>query len=374
MNLRHFSLLAVLGLAACAGTDNAPQPTPLEKIESRASLTPVWRNSHASAGLYRFVPDQENNRLFVASAEKGVIAYGMDDGREENRFRPEEGIAGGVLADKGLVMVGSIKGRLFAFDQVSGALKWKAQLSSEIVSPPVSAEGAVIVRTGDGKITALNIADGQQRWRYEVRMPALVLRTYAPATLADGAAFIGVPGGKVIALSLADGRLIWEAAVAQPKGATELDRVADVASSPVINNGQVCAAAFQGKVACFAAANGNQIWSRELSSFAGVAMDRERVYVTDETGNVVAYDRNSGRSLWKQEKLYGRHVTGPTVYNGNVVVGDLEGVVHVLSAEDGSFLTRQTTDKSPIKVAPRVIGGKLVVQTSDGGVYAFASK
>jgi hypothetical protein len=73
----------------------------------------------------------------------------------------------------------------------------------------------------------------------------------------------------------------------------------------------ICAAAFQGRVACFDLGTGNLIWSRDISSAAGVAIDSRYVYVSDDKGAVHALDKASGASLWKQDKLFLRRLTAP---------------------------------------------------------------
>ena len=55
----------------------------------------------------------------------------------------------------------------------------------------------------------------------------------------------------------------------------------------------------------------------------------------------------------------------------SVVVGDSAGFVHLLSREDGSLLTRLTTDGSAVVAAPVAAGNTLVVVTRNGGVYGF---
>jgi hypothetical protein len=54
-----------------------------------------------------------------------------------------------------------------------------------------------------------------------------------------------------------------------------------------------------------------------------------------------------------------------------VVLGDGEGTVHVLSREDGSEMNRLTTDGSPVLAAPIMASNALIVQTRNGGVYAW---
>lgn len=364
------SLLTAALLTACGSTDNAPQPTPLTDLKNAVAFEPAWRANLATGGIYRFAPDADGDIVYMASAEQGLAGYAISDGRRLAEFKSDRPLAGGLGADKGLLVVGTLKGEVLAYD-VSGKQKWLSQVSSEIVAPPVVSGGVAVVRSVDGRVWGLNAADGKVRWQFQRSQPPLILRNYAPVTVADSFVYVGLAGGRLAALALADGKVLWESAVAQPKGASELERVADVASAPAVDHGQVCAVAFQGRVACFAANNGSVAWARDVSSYAGLAIDASNVYVTDETGNVLAYERSGGRVLWKQEKLYGRRVSAPAVFKGNVVVGDLEGIVHVLSIKDGSFLARQKTDGSPIVVAPRDVAGKLIVQTSGGGLYAF---
>jgi outer membrane protein assembly factor BamB len=179
----------------------------------------------------------------------------------------------------------------------------------------------------------------------------------------------------MVALSLANGNVGWEAIVAVPRGTTELERVADNTSLPVVDDRQACAVAFQGRVACFDARSGTSIWARDVSSIAGMAADARNLYITDDQNAVVALDKTSGASLWKQDKLFGRGVTGPLALGRYVIVGDFEGYVHFLSREDGAFAARIATDGSPILVRPVALDmSSILVQTRNGGVFAISTQ
>jgi outer membrane protein assembly factor BamB len=181
------------------------------------------------------------------------------------------------------------------------------------------------------------------------------------------------PGGKLVALNATNGAQLWEATVALPRGATELERVADVMGSPVVDGRQVCAVAYQGRVACFDRRTGAPLWTRDTSSNSGLAMDAINVYVTDDKDAITAYDKASGRAGWRQDKLARRQVSAPLVFGDWVVVADGEGVVHVLSADDGSFVARAKVD-SAVRTAPVDIGPGFAVQTVKGTVAAFRIK
>jgi outer membrane protein assembly factor BamB len=54
-----------------------------------------------------------------------------------------------------------------------------------------------------------------------------------------------------------------------------------------------------------------------------------------------------------------------------VAVGDYQGHVHLINAEDGAFAARAATDGSAIRGVMLRLKSGLVVQTAGGGVYAL---
>ena len=59
---------------------------------------------------------------------------------------------------------------------------------------------------------------------------------------------------------------------------------------------------------------------------------------------------------------------------GNLIaVGDVEGYVHFLSREDGSFSARIKTDDAAVMPQMLVVGAStLIAQTRKGGIYAIS--
>ena len=271
------------------------------------------------------------------------------------------------------MLAGGAKGEMLALDRANGQLRWKALLTSEVVGQLLATTDIVIARTGDGNVQGLAVADGSRKWLYTRNLPALSLRGSGGMVVRDNVLYAGFPGGKLVALNAANGAQLWEATVAVPRGATELERVADVMGNPVVDERQVCAVAYQGRVACFDLRTGSQLWARDTSSNSGLAMDERNLYVTDDKDAVTAYDKTSGRAGWRQDKLAHRQVTAPLALGAWVIVADGEGYVHVLSPEDGSFMARAQLD-SGVRTAPIDIGPGFAVQTTKGNVVAFRIK
>ncbi len=376
-------LLLVAGLAGCSSVGDTvdklnPFSSAAPKVKA-AELTPIqataevrvlWQGSVGGAGEFVFSPAVVDKAVFAAAKDGTVTRF--DEGRQVWRISAGQSLSGGVGADAKLVVVGTIKGDVLAFDAATGKELWKTRTSSEILAAPGVGDGLVAVRSGDARIFGFDAADGRRRWVYQRTAPALTLRSNAGVLFTQAGILSGFPGGKLVAISRGNGAAYWEGAVALPKGATELERVADVTGAPAIDGRLACAAAYQGRVACFDMSSGSALWSREISSRAGLDMDERYVYVSDDKGNVQAFDRDSGGSIWKQDKLFMRGLSRPLALGSRVIVGDAQGVIHVLRREDGAFAARFTTDGSAIMADPRRIPGGFLVQTRNGGLYALS--
>jgi outer membrane protein assembly factor BamB len=352
-----------------SSSSSATKIAELQPLKATADAQAIWRENVGKGDDHVFVPAVVGASVYAASKDGSLTR--LDGGQKAWRINVGQTLSGGVGADSKTVVVGSPKGDLLAFAAADGKLLWKAKATSEILAAPVVDERIVVARSGDNRLAAYDVVDGQRKWIYQRPTPALSLRVTAGAVLADKYVFAGFPGGKLIAVSASNGAQLWEGTVALPKGATELDRVADITSVPVIDGRQICAVAFQGRVACFDLGTGNLVWAREMSSAAGLSIDGRYLYVSDDKGAVHALDKASGASIWKQDKLSMRRLTAPLPTRGLLAVADIKGVVHFLNRDDGSFAARVTTDGSPVAAALQPLGAGLVVQTRNGGVYAI---
>ena len=192
--------------------------------------------------------------------------------------------------------------------------------------------------------------------------------------MSRGGLLTGTAGGRLLAIDAASGSIAWDGAVATPKGATELERIADVTSLPFVDEKEVCAAAYQGRVACFDIIRGTLLWSRDVSSLAGITADAQRLYVVDDKDGVQALDRSNGASIWKQDALAKRRIGGPQLIGDHLGVVDVEGYLHLLSRTDGAYVGRMATDGSLATTQPVQVAGGMLWQSEKGTVYSVTSQ
>ncbi len=351
---------------------SAVKPAELVEIKPSVGLSRAWDASVGPAGVYAFSPATDGEAVYAAGRDGRIVKLDLATGRELWRAEAGQPLSAGVGVGEGLVLVGTPKGMVLAFRVKDGMPAWTTKLSGELLVPPVAAGGVVAARANDGHVYLLEAGDGKLRWDAGRSLPALTLREQSHMLLTAEALYAGHAGGRISALALNNGAPLWESNVALPRGTSELERIADVVGPLAMDDKRVCAAAFQGRVACFDAVRGNGLWARDISALRGLDMDERMVYVADEHGALQAFDKIRGTSPWKQDKLRDRRLSSPVAVAGrHVAVGDFQGYVHLVNVDDGAFAARAATDGSAIPGVMIPLKSGLVVQTANGGVYAL---
>jgi outer membrane protein assembly factor BamB len=372
MNIRFLAALLPVLLVACSSDKPKVEPAKLVDFKQAAKIEVRWNVDVGNAGQSVLSPSVTREAVFAANAKGKLVRLDRNTGKEIWRADCGFAITGGVGAGEGMVLVGGEKGELAAFDEDSGKLKWQVKVSSDVLSAPTVADGVVVVRTGNQRITGLSAKDGGRLWLYERATPTLIVRSHAGVVIRNGLVYAGFAAGKLAAISLKNGIVVWESSVSQPRGNTELERISDITSLPVVDEAQVCAVAFQGRLACFDPVQGGALWTRDIASDKGLSLSGKTLYVTDSDSNLVALDKNSGTTLWKNNQLLLRKVTVVYPLDDYLLLGDFEGYLHVLKSDDGSFIARNSTDGSAILVIPVTLGNGALIQTSDGELYSVA--
>ena len=349
---------------------------PLPAVTGSASVATGWQQTLGGKQTSSLIPAVANGRVYAAHPSGVVIVADEKSGAVVGRFQVPSGkgtVSGGVAASADLIIVGTNKAEVLALD-MNGALLWSAKVSSEVIAPAVITEAAVVVIGGDGVITGLDPKTGARKWIVQRPLPALTVRSSAIPMAARGAVFVGTPQGKLLAMDASNGAIGWEATVATPKGASELERLVDVVGRPAIDAERICAAAYQGRVACFDLVRGTLLWSRDLSSLTGPLMDAKYVYVSDEKGVAQAFDKTTGGTVWKQDVLAGRRATGTALIGDFFAIQDAEGALHLVDRNSGRIAGRGLSEAFVTDVGMVASGDGALVQTRSGQLAAVSAR
>lgn len=368
--------------------DNVEPPTPLTEFTPTTQVQKLWSESVGSGAGdsgAQLAPAVVDGRLYAASVDGTIEAIDAATGRTiwEKRLGERRGWlwkrgqnslrwSGGPAVAGDLFVVGSLDGDVYALSAQDGSERWHATVSSEVVSRPAISDEVVVVRTVDGRLTGLDAKDGSRRWVFDQSVPPLSLRGNSPPVILGGTVYDGFDNGKIFAVRLADGAPLWAQTLSSGEGRTEVERLADVDGQLLPVGSNIVAVGYRGQVAAVAAESGRPMWQRDISSYGGAAASDNVVVIADADGNVWAFDRETGASLWKQDQLKYRWLSTPAVVGKYVVVGDSEGYVHWLSLDEGKFAARERLSKKPIESAPVVVGDTVYVEDVKGHIGAYS--
>ena len=361
------------------GQDNAEPPTPLaENPVHELDVQVLWKESigvGADGHSLKLAPAVAGGRV-IAADKKGVVEA-RDAKTGSLLWDVETGIpfsAGPSLA-AGRIILGSSKAKVVALNSENGEQLWENTVSSEVSAMPTIARGKVLIRTVAGEVVALEEATGKRLWAYEHSVPALSIRGSGMPLVIGDKVIVGYDNGKLVALQLSNGKYIWETTIAMPKGRSEIERLVDLDVDPVVIDGVIYIAGYNGGVSAVSADTGEVLWRREqFSSHTGLSYDTRHLYMSDVNSQVMQLEQARGGGLWKQTELKHRKLTAPLLYQDYVVVGDYNGFVHWLSVRDGRLLGRvQVTDDGAIDVKPVMADGIVYVYAKDGTLAALTA-
>jgi len=354
-------------LVACSGRSERPAPTVLEELTPSIAGRQVWSQSLGTLKFPLALVAAGDN-VIAATDDGSVIAYRADTGQEAWRGQVDGRLSAGVGSDGRYAAVVTRDNVLVTLD--GGKEIWRRQLPSRVSTPPLVAGERVFVMGVDRVVQAHDVLDGRKLWTFQRPGDALTLSQ--PGVLAPFKdTLLAGQGSKLAGLDPLRGTVRWEVSLASPRGTNEIERLADLVGPAARVGDNVCARAFQAAVACVNAERGSLAWTRNVGGLQGVAADEDVTVAADASDRITAWRTASGEVAWSLEKLLYRGLSTPLLVNKMVVFGDVEGLVHWLSAADGTARLRLPTDGSPVVGKPLLVGQTVIVTTRNGGLFAF---
>jgi outer membrane protein assembly factor BamB len=374
--LLPLSFAALLIAAGCSKDKDVEPPAVLVNFPSTLPIKKLW--SEGVGGGKKQIklrlglgPAIDNGLVFAASHKGEVVAVALDSGKNIWVKKLKVPISAGPAAGFGMVVAGTSKGAVIALDGATGRQLWRTQINSELLSAPAISDKAVVIRSVDGRLHGIDSHTGKELWSVEQQVPRLSLRGTAIPIVAKEVAISGFDNGKVMAVSLISGDTVWDTALASPHGRTELDRLVDIDSAVRVVGENVFATGFQGRTAMLALDSGQLWWSHDMSSYRGLAVDADNLYVTQSDGTVVALRQRDGAEMWRNDKLKRRGLSTPIVTSTAIAIADFQGYIHWLDKGTGALVARERIAKQRVSNPPAGADDTIVVLTDGGTLAAY---
>jgi outer membrane protein assembly factor BamB len=369
-------LAALLITAGCSKDKDVEPPAKLVDFPVKLPVKELWSDKVGGGKKQVLLrlglgPAVDNGMVFAASHKGELVAVALESGKRAWINELKLPLSAGPGAGAGMVVVGTSKGGVLAFDGATGKELWRTRVNSELLSAPAIGEKVVVLRAVDGRLLGLDASNGKQLWSVEQQVPRLSLRGTATPIIAKDVAISGFDNGKVMAVSLSTGDTVWDATLGSPHGRTELDRLVDVDSAVRVVGEDVFATGFQGRTAMLALDSGQIWWAHDMSSYRGLAVDGDNLFVSQSDGVVVGLRGRDGSEVWRNDQLKRRGLSTPVITSTAVAVADFQGYLHWLDRDTGKLVARVRVSKERISNSPVAVGDTVVVLTDGGALAAY---
>ncbi len=330
--------------------DTNHYPRPDFSVNQRfPSVTERW--SFHTGFTIASTPALWNGLGIVGDASGTVYAFDLVSGAVRWRFTARgavystPAVGGAASSEPGaradtrrgqpdLVVFAACDGRVYALRATNGKKVWEFNTDRAIVASPAVAAGKVYIGSSDGRFRALDLATGRLLWEFTGLEGFVETRPL----LYDGKVIFGAWDGHLYALDAQTGKLAWKW-----HGEQLNTLYSPAACWPVAAHGNVFIVAPDRKMTAIRAATGEQTWRTGqyvVRESIGLAEDQGRFYVRAMNDYFYAFSTTEApQKLWEVNAQFGYDINSAMLVekDGAVLYGTKNGLLMALNAQDGAI-------------------------------------
>lgn len=265
------------------------------------------------------------------------------------------------------------QGEVAALDPQSGRELWRVKTGARLVSGPTVSGDLVLLGTLDAEVIALKRADGSAAWRSKLSSEVV-----APLVSNGRMVLARSVDGRIYGLSAVDGTRAWVFDRSVP------NLTLRGLSEPLLLGGRAYVGLDNGRILAFDPDSGQTLWEQavavpsgrtELDRItdidAGLIADGASVCAASYGGEVACFDADTGEGKWRRSvKSY----SGIALLGSLLVVSDESGIVWALDAASGAAAWKQEGLQYRQLSAPVAQGDYAVVADFEGYLHWLDAK
>jgi len=321
--------------------------------------------------------DPQHDRIFLGN-HRGTFTTLNSGAGELYRFSAYGALQSTPTLDSEgkFVYFGSDSGIVYALSAEQGRMRWQANVGGSVRQTPVIYQDAVYVVTENDKVVALSLDRGELLWRYQREgVEGLSLEGHAGILLYQHKLFTAFTDGAVVAFKASDGEVLWELDTSRDVEEPEqgLPRWLDVDTTPIVFDGQLCAASLSAGLYGIDVESGNLLWRdsvlANISAMTQVEGTSWLILSSAEQG-VLAYDLQTKDTQWQHTVNGAPTQAAVDVEDSLVLVGESNGGLLALDLSKGTELSR-VKSVTGFTAPPTTVWGQAFAHSNGGTLYAL---
>ncbi len=352
-----------------------------------------WKTSFGEGGSKRNLlltgPIIFQDVVYTQDVKGTVRAFSLDNGKNiwKQKLKPltenenDTGLNGsGLAADANALYVAAGFGSVFALNLQNGKILWRQDIGTPLRAAPAVCEGKVIIQTLDNRIFALNTKDGSKIWKYNISAEDTVLAGGpTPACLPDKNLIIaGFSNGEIQAFNAGIGYPLWSATLIDNSRTNLSTDINAVKAPPVIDGDIIYAIGHNDLLAAIDYRTGENLWTLKIGGTHMPWIAGDYIFVLSNNNELFAINKNNGKILWQThfldeyplEERNDIYLSGPIMINTQLLLTSSNGIVYVISAQNGKTLKRLDF-KEPLPLAPIAAEKTVLFMTNEADLLAY---
>jgi outer membrane protein assembly factor BamB len=360
--------------------------TGVARSDLPAKLEPLWTFTDEKGGFEATAVIAEGV-VYIGTLNGKFYAFNLANGKQRWVLPTSSSFTASAAVRHGLVYVGDTDGHFRCIDAATGKLKWDFEAEGEIDSSANFQGEHVLFGSQDTHLYCLDADSGKLVWKFE---SADQVRSFP--TVVGQLGFVAGCDGHLHMIDLAHGKEVGQVDILAPTTCAPavLDRTVFLGTEgnqffairlPPANGAARAKALEQASQTAAATAaggsDGKVLWSfrdaQHGASFrSSAAVTPQAVIVGSRDKQVHAFDPATGKPLWSFFTK-GRVDSSPVVVGQRVFIGSADGRLYALDVRSGKAIW-QFEAGGAIAASPAVAGGRLVIGNDSGSLYCFGAK
>ena len=325
------------------------EPVALQPFKNEYPLSIKWKKSlKGENSLGSFKPSFYSGNMLVTDPEGNIYSLSPQSGKENWKIKLEHELAAGIASGFGKLIVSDINGFVIAIDSDTQEILWKKNIGGEVLSNSLVTASLIIAKNSVGELVALNSSSGETEWSFRSQLPALTVRGTGESIIENNVVFSTFDNGRLGAFQLETGFFLWDAPISFVEGSSELENLIDADSAPVIAKQLIFATNYQGNLTAFDIAQKRPVWNANASSFFSPIVANNMIMVIQDDGSIISYSLANLSPSWTSNEYLRRQLSSGAAYKNLLLVGDLDGYVHVINPMTGITVGRKKVSRNPI--------------------------
>ena len=176
----------------------------------------------------------------------------------------------------------------------------------------------------------------------------MTVRGTGESIIENGIVFSTFDNGRLGAFQLETGFFLWDAPISFVEGSSELENLIDADSAPILAKQLIFATNYQGNLTAFDIAQKRPVWNASASSFYSPIVANNMIMVIQDDGSILSFSLANLSPSWTSEEYLRRELSSGAAYKNLLLIGDLDGYVHVINPMTGITVGRKKVSGNQI--------------------------